>query len=123
MAGGWCRVTTVMRRFRLILVFSCALAASAGASNERHIKPAEYHDATEAERADARAKSRNKVSSWKEAEPLPESRFPWMQVAFVAILLGGAAPFGWWFYRRASKEQVAATAFAKKRRSSSDEPS
>lgn len=103
-----------MFRTSRLLVLSLGLLASATALGDRRGKPAEYQasELTEAERAAARERSRNRMNAWGADEPAPEFKFPWMMVGFSVLALGIAAPFAYGAYQRQAKELRAADAFA-----------
>lgn len=95
-----------MRRSLAALLLSLGLltGASAFGANERRHKPAEFQEISEEDRAAARVRARNKVSTWREADPVPEYQFPWMPIGFTVLTLGIAAPFAWAAYNRHAKE-------------------
>lgn len=88
----------------ILVALSFLVGASALAANERRHKPSEYQEITDEDRAAARDRARNKVSTWRETELPPEYKFPWMQFGFVALTLGIAIPFAWSAYNRHAKE-------------------
>jgi len=114
-----------MRRLSVFIALSVVLGTSAFAANEKRRKPAEFQDVTEEDRAAARERSRNRMGTWREVDPIPESTFPWMQLGFVALTFAIAAPFAWGYYNRSSKELRDANAFVnqpRKRSSKAAEP-
>lgn len=88
----------------LLLALSLLLGASAFAANERRLKPSDYQENPDQDRAAAREKARSRVATWQETELPPEYEFPWMQVGFVALAFAIAVPFGWGAYNRHAAE-------------------
>lgn len=104
-----------MSRTSRLVVLSLGLLASATALGaDRRGKPAEYQpsEITEAERAAARERARNRMNAWGADEPAPEFKFPWMLVGFAVLAFGIAAPFAYGAYQRQAKEFREADAFA-----------
>jgi hypothetical protein len=101
-----------MRRFPIVLALALAVGGSAWAGNEKRRKPAEFQDVTEEDRTAARERARNRMTTWREVEPIEESHFPWLQVGFIGLTFLIVTPFAWSFYNRSSKELRDADAFA-----------
>ena len=98
-------MTHMVRAIRgLLLVAILGSSASAHAENERRMKPAEYKEMSEDEKAAARARARNRMASWNETDLPPEYEFPWKPVVFSALAILIAAPFALGAYRRFSAE-------------------
>lgn len=96
-----------MRRIVPLLFVLCVASSPALAGAGARGKVSEYKesDLTDAERAAAQARAKNKVSVWHEAEPVPAPvEFPWMAVIFTTLVLGIAAPFAWRAYKQTSRE-------------------
>lgn len=89
----------------LLLAVSLAGATSALAANERRVKPAEYQEMSEEEKAAAKARARNRMSAWNESAVPQEYHFPWMPVVFTLLAFSVAAPFAWGAWKRYSSEQ------------------
>jgi hypothetical protein len=104
-----------------VLALGLLTGASAFGANERRHKPAEYQEISEEDRAAARERARNRVSTWREGTEMPpEYKFPWMQLGFAVLTLSIALPFAWAAYNRNAKEirdREAALAPAPRKRS------
>lgn len=98
----------------LLLALTMSMAFSALAANERRRKVTEYQDVSEEDRAAARERARNRMTSWRETQIPEEYHFPWMQIGFVGAAFLLATPFAWGAYKRSSKELKSADAFAAK---------
>lgn len=99
----------------VLLMLSLTVAASAFAANGRQ-KPSEYQEITDEDRAAARERSRNRVSTWSEANMPEEYEFPWMRIGFVALAFAIATPFAIAAYRNSSQELKEHTAFSQQSR-------
>jgi hypothetical protein len=104
----------MLRPARFALLSLGLLASVTALGADRRGKPAEYQasELTEAERAAARERARNRMNAWGADEPAPEFKFPWMMVGFSVLALGIAAPFAYGAYQRQAKELREADAFA-----------
>ena len=72
-----------------------------------HGRPQEYQapQMTEEELAAQRARAKNKLPSFAEAEEQPvEEHFPWMALGLGLLAFGVAAPFGWYAYKAMAKD-------------------
>ena len=74
----------MLRPARFALLSLGLLASVTALGADRRGKPAEYQasELTEAERAAARERARNRMNAWGADEPAPEFKFPWMMVGF-----------------------------------------
>ena len=96
---------TAMRSIRLVLfALSLALATSAIGANERKHKPGEFQELSEEEKAAMKEKGRNRMGEWNETDLPPEYHFPWMQLGFIVLAFGVAAPFAWIAYKKFAVE-------------------
>ena len=104
----------MLRTARVALLSFGLLASATALAADRRGKPAEYqaNELTEAERAAARERARNRMGAWVTDEPAPEYKFPWMLLGFSILALGLAAPFAYNAYQRQAKELREADAFA-----------
>lgn len=95
-----------MRSLRLAAVaLALSLGASAFADNERRHKPSEFQELTEDEKAALKEKNRNRLGTFNEGVDIPpEYSFPWMQLGFVVLAFGVAAPFAWIAYKKFAVE-------------------
>ncbi|MGV3619363.1 MAG: hypothetical protein ACO1OB_01025 [Archangium sp.] len=98
----------------VLLVLSLSVAASAFAANGRQ-KPTEYQEVTDEDRAAARERARNRVSTWTEANMPEEYEFPWMRIGFVVLAFAIATPFALIAYRNSSQELKEHTAFTQQK--------
>ncbi len=89
----------------LLLTVSLSGATASFAANERRIKPSEYQEMTEEEKAAAKARARNRMTAWSETATPPEYQFPWMPLVFTVVAFSIAAPFAWGAWKRYSNEQ------------------
>lgn len=107
----------------LLLGVSLATSAFAEGGPKRN-RPADYQEITDEDRAAARERARNRVSTWNDAEIPPEYEFPWMQLGFVALAFLIATPVAWIAYRNSSKELKEHTVFTQqpKRRKAAEKP-
>jgi hypothetical protein len=94
-----------MRGLRLLFVaLALSVGASAFAANERRHKPSEFQELTEEEKAALKEKNRNHLDKWNETDLPPEYEFPWMQLGFIVLAFGIAAPFAWIAYKKFAVE-------------------
>lgn len=113
LSGQLCYGCHMRRSIQLVAVaLSLSFATAAFAANERRIKPNDYQEMSDEEKAAAKTRARSKITAWNETAVPPEYEFPWMPITFSVLALGLAAPFAWRAWKAYSSETREAAAAA-----------